>query len=234
MFSVSSFRQWLQEKPELVVMLFRHVEKTHGPSALHYHGGPATSKLRKTSGARMWVTRAPEKLLVNLCACGAKLADSRLCELGYEEQISDPNLEQLTQMLRDLPPDLAQFMLHGLSLFGDLPAHRLAHDHTEKLQEAAASDAAPLTEADYERLSCAGRAVRDTGDTARSSADGEKTAPPGARGREVVVKLDADGIGQETARLKEAAEALAGRLDVFVSAVRAGQLALRPTTPGRG
>ncbi|MEV7521731.1 hypothetical protein [Streptomyces sp. NPDC091371] len=225
MFSVSSFRQWLQEKPELVLMLFRHVEKTHGPSALYYQGGPATSKLGKISGARMWVTRAPEKLLVNLCASGAKLADCRLCELGYEEQISDPNLEQLTRMLRDLPPDLAQLMLHGLSIFVDLPAHRHAHDHAEKLQEAAASGAVPLTEADYERLSCAVRAVRETGYTARSGAVGEKNARPGVQGSAVVVRLDADGIGEETARLKEVAEALAGRLDVFVSAVRAGQLA---------
>ncbi|MFF4652636.1 hypothetical protein [Streptomyces sp. NPDC001380] len=224
-FSVSSFRQWLQEKPELVLMLFRHVEKTHGPSALQYHGGPATSKLRKTPGARMWVTRAPEKLLVSLCACGARLAGSRLCELGYEEQIPNPDLTQLTQMLRDLPPDLAQLMLYGLLLFGDLPAHRLACDHAEELHEVAASHAAPLTEADYERLSCAGQAVRDAADASRSSADGERTAPPGARGSEIVLKPDADGIGQETVRLKEAAEALASRLDVFVAAVRAGRLA---------
>ncbi|MEU8675754.1 hypothetical protein [Streptomyces sp. NPDC048560] len=229
-FSVSSFRQWLQERPELVFSLFRHVEKMHGSTALHYHGGPAPSKLRRTSGARMWVTRAPERLLLNVCRCGTRLANSRLRELGYDDQIQDPDLEQLTRMLRDLPPDLAQLMFHGLSLLSDAPAHQFAHSNAEELLEAAMSDAAPLAEADYERLSCVNQVWKET-EATQSGANGETAVPreEHGHGSEVVVELDADGIELEIARLKEAGAALAGRLDAFAANVRDGRL-----TDGRG
>ncbi|MEV5417525.1 hypothetical protein ACIQUO_04010 [Streptomyces albogriseolus] len=224
-FSVSSFRQWLQEMPDLVLSLFRHVEKAHGPAALQYGGGPAAAKLRKTAGVRMWVTRAPERLLLNICRCGTVIAESRLRELGYEDQIQDPGLEQLTRMLKELPPDLAQLMLHGLSLFSDAPAHRLAHSHADELLEAALSDAAPLTEADYERLSCANRVQEDPGEVTRSEPDGSTAVSREEDGDEVVAEPDADGIELEIVRLNEAGAALAGRLDAFAAAVRDGRLA---------
>ncbi|MFI2374854.1 hypothetical protein ACH5AO_07265 [Streptomyces sp. NPDC018964] len=224
MFSVSSFRQWLQEMPDLVLSLFRHVEKEHGPDALQYRGGPAAAKLHKTAGVRMWVTRAPERLLLNVCRCGMVIAESRLCELGYEDQIQDPDLEQLTRMLKDLPPDLAQLMLHGLSLFPDTPAHRFAHSHAEGLLEAALSDAAPLTEADYERLSCAERVQEDIDEAGLPEPDGNTAVPREEHGDEVVVVLDADGIELEIVRLNEAGAALAGRLDAFAATVRDGRL----------
>ncbi len=225
MFSVSSFRQWLQEMPDLVLALFRHVEKAHGTDALQYRGGPAAAKLHKTAGVRMWVTRAPERLLLNVCRCGTVIAESRLGELGYRDRVQDPDLEQLTRMLKDLPPDLAQLMLHGLSLFSDMPAHRFAHGHAEELLEAALTDAAPLTEADYERLSCADRIQRDTDEATRPEADGSTAVPQTERGSEGVVEPDADGIELETVRLNEAGAALAGRLDAFAAAVRDGRLA---------
>ncbi|WP_157865038.1 hypothetical protein, partial [Streptomyces prasinopilosus] len=225
MFSVSSLRQWLRETPDLMLSLFRHVEKAHGPDALQYRGGPAAAKLRKTAGVRMWVTRAPERLLLNVCGCGMVMAESRLCELGYEDQIQDPDLEQLTRMLKDLPPDLAQLMLHGLSLFSDAPAHRFAHGHAEELLEAALSDAAPLAEADYERLSCANRVQEDADEAARPEPDGTTAVPREEHGSEVVVEPDADGIELETVRLNEAGAALAGRLDAFAAAVRDGRVA---------
>jgi hypothetical protein len=224
-FSVSSLRQWLQETPDLVLSLFRHVEKAHGPDALQYRGGPATAKLHKTAGVRMWATRAPERLLINVCKCGTMMAESRLRELGYADQVRDPDLDRLTRMLKDLPPDLAQLMLHGLSLFPDMPAHRFAHSHAEKLLEAALSDAAPLMEADYERLSCAVRVQEDTDETIRPAADGMTAVPRGEHGSEGVVEPDADGIELEIVRLNEAAEALAGRLDVLAATVRDGRLA---------
>jgi hypothetical protein len=224
-FSVSSLRQWLQETPDLVLSLVRHIEKTHGPDALQYRGGPATAKLHKTPGVRMWATRAPERLLINLCKCGTVMAESRLRELGYAERVQDPDLDQLTRMLKDLPPDLAQLMLHGYSLFPDVPAHRFAHSHAEKLLEAALSDAAPLTEADYERLSCAVRVQEDTDGTIRPEADGETAVPREEHGSEGVVEPDADSIEREIVRLNEAAEALAGRLDVLAATVREGRLA---------
>ncbi|OBQ53432.1 hypothetical protein A4U61_04380 [Streptomyces sp. H-KF8] len=211
--------------PELVLPLFRHVEREHGPAALHYRGGPADSKLRRTAGARMWVTRAPELLLLNVCGCGTRIAGSRLCELGYEDQIQDPDLEQLTRMLKDLPPDLAQLMLHGLSLFSDAPAHHFAHSHAEELLEAALSDAAPLTEADYERLSCAHRPQKDTDEAPRSKTDSGTAVPQEEHGNEVLVELDADGIEREIVRLNEAGAALAGKLDAFAATVREGRLA---------
>ncbi|MEF9907672.1 hypothetical protein [Streptomyces sp. P9-A2] len=223
MFSVSSFRQWLQETPELVLSLLRHIEKAHGPTALQYHGGPATAKLRRTSGARMWVTRAPEPFLLNVCGCGMRLANSRLCELGYEEQIQDPDLEQLTQMLKDLPPDLAQLMLHGLSLSSEAPAHPFTHSHAEELLDAAMSDAVPLTEVDYERLPCAVRVRKGTDKAAPSRTADETAVSRGAHGNETVVELDADRIELEIARLKEAGASLAGKLDAFAAAVRDGR-----------
>lgn len=225
MFSVSSFRQWLQERPALVFSLLRHVEKTHGPAALHYHGGPAPSQLRKTSGARMWVTRAPERLLLNVCGCGTRLANARLCELGYEDEIHDPDLEQLTRMMRDLPQDLAQLLFHGLSLFSDTPAHPLAHSHAEQLLEAAMSDAAPLAEADYDRLSCATQLREDADETARPEAVGQKPEEEHEHGSEGEVRLDDDGIEREIARLNEAGASLAVRLGAFAAAVRDGRLA---------
>ncbi|MFI6207961.1 hypothetical protein ACIBAI_16430 [Streptomyces sp. NPDC051041] len=225
MFSVSSFRQWLQEMPDLVLSLFRHVEKEHGPDALQYRGGPAAAKLHKTAGVRMWVTRAPERLLLSICRCGMTIAESRLRELGYEDQIRDPDLEQLTHMLKDLPPDLAQLMLHGLSLFSETPAHRFAHSHAKELLEAALSDAAPLTEADYERLSCASRAQEETDEAPRPEPGGDTAVPREEHGSEGAVAPDADGIELEAARLNEAGAALAGRLDAFAAAVRDGRLA---------
>lgn len=227
MSSVSSFRQWLQERHELVFSMFRHIEKVHGPAALHYHGGPAPSTLRRTSGARMWVTRAPERLLLNVCGCGTRLANSRLCELGYEDQIQDPDLEQLTRMLTDLPPDLAQLMFHGFFLLSDGPAHPFAHSNAAELLEAAMRDAAPLAEADYERLSCAGQISKDPAEAAQPEADRETSVSPEepGYGSEAVVELDADGIELEIARLNKAGAALAGRLDTFAATVRAGRLA---------
>ncbi|MGV9944048.1 hypothetical protein [Streptomyces sp. NPDC003401] len=225
MFSVSSLRQWLLEMPDLVLSLFRHIEKAHGPAALQYQGGPATAKLRKTAGVRMWVTRAPERLLVNVCRCGMVIAESRLCELGYGDQIQDPDLGRLTRMLKDLPPDLAQLMLHGISLFSDAPAHRFAHGHAEELLEAALSDAAPLAEADYERLSCVNRVQEDTGEAPQSETDGGTAVSRGEQRNEAVVEPDADGIELETVRLGEAGAVLAGRLDAFAAAVRDGRLA---------
>ncbi|MFF3932513.1 AAA family ATPase [Streptomyces hirsutus] len=224
-FSVSSLRQWLQETPDLVLSLFRHVEKAHGPAALQYGGGPAATKLRKTAGVRMWVTRAPERLLLNICGCGMVIAESRLCELGYKDQIQDPDLEQLTHMLKELPPDLAQLMLHGLSLFSNAPAHRFAHSHADELLEAALSDAAPLTEADYERLSCANRVQEDGGEATRPEPDGNTAISKEEERDEVVAEPDADGIELEIVRLNEAGAALAGRLDSFATTVRDGRLA---------
>ncbi|MFD3824907.1 hypothetical protein [Streptomyces sp. NPDC058625] len=208
-----------------MLSLFRHIEKAHGPAALQYDGGPATAKLRRTSGARMWVTRAPERLLLNICGCGTRLANSRLCELGYEDPTQDPDLEQLTRMLKDLPPDLAQLMLHGLSLSCDTPAHQFVHSHAEELLEAAMSDAAPLTEADYKRLSCANPVLKDTDEAARSASAGETAVPREEYGNEAVVELDADGIELEIVRLNEAGAALAGGLEAFAATVREGRLA---------
>ncbi|MBV1948713.1 hypothetical protein KUF69_20190 [Streptomyces sp. BV129] len=225
MTSVSSFRQWLRDRPDLVLMLFRHVEKTHGPTALHYDGGPAASKLRRTAGARMWVTRAPERLILSLCACGVRLADSRLTETGHTARLPDAGLEQLTQMLSELPPDLARLVLQGLSLFEDLPTCELVREHAEQLRQAAERAAAPLTQPDYERLSCEDWVPRDSDSGAPSSTDTEQTTRPEARGSRIVVRRDTEEIGQQTTRLKEAAEQLAERLDTFVAAVRAGRLA---------
>ncbi|MGW3114524.1 hypothetical protein [Streptomyces sp. NPDC001091] len=225
MTSVSSFRQWLRDRPDLVLMLFRHVEKTHGPTALHYDGGPAASKLRRTAGARMWVTRAPEGLILSLCACGVRLADSRLSETGHAARLPDADLGQLTRMLSGLPPDLARLVLQGLSLFEHLPACELVREHAAQLQQAAESAAPPLTPSDYERLSCADWVPRKSGSGTPSTTDTEQTTRPEARGSRIVVRRDTEEIGRRTARLKEAAEQLADRLDTFVAAVRAGRLA---------
>ncbi|MFE0389077.1 hypothetical protein ACFW1F_34165 [Streptomyces bungoensis] len=207
-----------------MLSLLRHVEKAHGPAALQYGGGPAAAKLRKTAGVRMWVTRAPEQLLLNICACGMALANSRLRELGYEDQIRDPDLEQLTRMLKELPPDLAQLMLHGLSLFSDAPAHRFTHSHADELLEAALSETAALTEADYRRLCCVNRVQEDLGEAARSEPDGNTAAPEKEDGDEDVAEPDADEVELEIVRLNEAGTALAGRLEAFAAAVRDGWL----------
>ncbi|MFI8348474.1 hypothetical protein [Streptomyces sp. NPDC085596] len=171
------------------------------------------------------MTRAPEQLILSLCACGVRLADSRLSETGHAARLPDAGLEQLTQMLSELLPDLARLVLQGLSLFEDLPTCELVREHAEQLQEAAESTAAPLTQPDYERLSCERWVLRESGSGARSSTDTEQTTRPEARGSRIVVRRDAEEIGQQTARLKEAAEQLADRLDAFVAAVRAGRLA---------
>lgn len=228
MYSVSSLRHWLQEMPDLVLSLFRHVEQAHGPAALQYQGGPATAKLRKSAGARMWVTRAPERLLINVCGCGTSIAEERLRELGFEDEIQDPGLEQLTRMLEALPPDLAQLLLHGYALFSDAPAHSWAHSHSGELLEAALRDAAFLTEADYERLTCVHRGrghEQGTGETAESDADGRTAVSGEGRGNATVVELDADGIERELVRLNESATAVAGRLDAFAATLREGRLA---------
>ncbi|MFF7971415.1 hypothetical protein [Streptomyces sp. NPDC007905] len=173
----------------------------------------------------MWVTRAPEQLLLNICACGVALANSRLCELGYEDQIRDPDLEQLTRMLKDLPPDLAQLMLHGLSLFSDAPAHRFTHSHADELLEAALSETAALTEADYRRLCCVNRVQEDRDEATRSEPDGNTAVAEKEDGGEVVAEPDADEVELEIVRLNEAGTALAGRLEAFAAAVRDGWLA---------
>ncbi|MFH8448323.1 hypothetical protein ACH4CD_03715 [Streptomyces fungicidicus] len=214
--------------PDLVLSLFRHVEQAHGPAALQYQGGPATAKLRKSAGARMWVTRAPERLLINVCGCGTSIAEERLRELGFEDEIRDPGLEQLTRMLEDLPPDLAQLLLHGYALFSDAPAHSWAHSHSGELLEAALRDAAPLTEADYERLTYVNRGrgrghEQGTGETTESDADGGTAVSGEGRGNATVVELDADGIERELVRLNESVTAVAGRLDAFAATLREGR-----------
>ncbi|MFJ3662496.1 hypothetical protein ACIPPM_18770 [Streptomyces sp. NPDC090119] len=209
-------------------MLFRHVENAHGLTALHYEGGPAASKLHRTAGARMWVTRAPERLVLSLGACGVRLADSRLREMGHPVALPDADGDELFRMMAELPPDLARLVLQGLSLFEEAPACRPLREHPEQLRQAADSPAPPLTQTDYERLSCEDRVPRESGDAARPGTDEERPNRRKARGGGVVMRQDAKEIERETARLKEAAGRLANRIDDFVEAMRAGRLAGDP------
>jgi hypothetical protein len=123
MHSISALRQWLHERPQLVLRLFRHVDRAHGANVLYYRSGPAAAAMRKTNGARLWVSRAPEDLLRNLSHCGMSIACMQLDELGCGDDLVDPDVDQLLKLLGLLPTEVAQLLLHGLSLHAGLPAH---------------------------------------------------------------------------------------------------------------
>ncbi|MFI1564128.1 hypothetical protein ACH4ZX_13905 [Streptomyces sp. NPDC020490] len=184
--------------------------------------------MRKTNGARLWVKRAPEELLRSLSHCGLSIACMRLDELGRGDDLVDPDVGQLSELLGLLPTEVAQLMLHGLSLESGLPAHRLTHSHADELWKATQVGGEPVSNELWERPSCAvlGEAAPDHSQV--PVPEPSRTAGPGEHegGAPVTERtaVDADTLSQRTALLRADAHELAERLDAFAAAVRDGRL----------
>ncbi|MET8977710.1 hypothetical protein ABZX85_19035 [Streptomyces sp. NPDC004539] len=216
MHSVSEFRQWLVVRPQLVLRMMRHVEKVHSPVFLNYPGAPAPAARRRQAGARLWISRVPEEILRLLSHCGLSVGCSQLVELGQEEFLEDPDLDQLVRMLEMLPPELAQLVLYGLTCATHLPTHRFTESHGEELRRAVALEGEPAAADIWERPSCApamwgsekteGAAV---GVDADSTAEAQAPTP--------------DVLSLRTTRLREEAAELVDRLEMVGSAIRDGR-----------
>lgn len=228
MHSVPVLRQWLHERPQLVLRLFRHVERAHGANTLHYRSGPAAAALRKTNGARLWVSRAPEGLLLALSRCGMGISCARVDQLGHGELLSSPDAEQLTKLLGLLPTDSAQLLLHALSLDDGLPAHHLTHSHSDALWKATQAGGEPIPNEIWERPSClvSGKDGSGHGDDIAGKGPGQATSHgTPAEGEPATPEVvDAEALSLRTARLRSDAHALADRLDAFTAATRDGRL----------
>lgn len=198
-----------------MVRMMRHVEKAHGPALLNYPGAPAPAARRRPPGARLWISRAPEDVLHNLCYCGLSVGCSQLVEVGQGDFLADPNLDQLVRMLEMLPPELAQLVVHGLTFASHLPAHRFTQSHAEELWKAAAGEGEPVAADIWERPCCAAAMRRDeaaAGEGAGSVAVTQAPAVP-----------DPDVLSRRTTALREKAAELVDRLEEFAAAVREGR-----------
>ncbi|MEU2549403.1 hypothetical protein ABZ618_28920 [Streptomyces roseolus] len=218
MHSISTLRQWLQERPQLVLQLFRHIDRAHGSHFLHYRSGPAASALRKTSGARLWVNRAPEELLWLVSGCGLSIGCARLEELGHGASLPDPDADQLTEMLQQLPTDLGQLLLYGLTLRPDLPAHHLVHRHGDHLWEATRKGGAPVPNEIWERAFCL--LVRTEG----PGGGAPDPVPTETATTATAVPPTPEALSARTAVLRSDAEELADRLAAFAGGLRDGRL----------
>jgi hypothetical protein len=217
--SVSGFRQWLLERPQLVVRMVRHVEKAHSSTPLNYPGAPAPAARRRPSGAQLWIRRAPEEALYVLCYCGLNVGCSQLVELGQGDFLEDPDLDQLVRMLKMLPPELAQLVLYGLTFASHLPAHRFTESHAEELQRAVAVEGEPVAADIWERPSCI---PAMWGGGAKGGAAAVEGAGSVAETQAPAVP-DPDVLSLRTTALREEAAELADRLEAFAAAVREGR-----------
>ncbi len=209
-----------------MLRLFRHLERAHGAAALHYRSGPASASLRRTSGARLWVGRAPEELLWNVSRCGLTIGCMRLQELGRGDDLAAPDADRLTELLGLLPTEVAQLLLHGLSLHADLPAHHLTHDHADALWKATLVKGDPMPNEIWERPSCLIFRESEPDDEHVPESKLVRTADPGIQeaGEPVTAVADADALSRRTALLRANAQGLADRLDGFTAAMRDGRL----------
>ncbi|MFB7028439.1 MULTISPECIES: hypothetical protein [unclassified Streptomyces] len=208
-----------------MLRLFRHLDRAHGAGALHYRSGPAAAALRKTSGARLWVSRAPENLLWNVSRCGLNIGCMRLDELGRGDDLADPNADRLSELLGLLPTEVAQLLLHGLSLHADLPAHHLTHDHADDLWKATLVGGDPIPNEIWERPSCLIFREGEPDDEHVPAPELGQTAGSGTQeDGEPVTAADTDALSRRTVLLRADARELADRLDAFTAAMRDGRL----------
>ncbi|MFG3093770.1 hypothetical protein [Streptomyces sp. NPDC048202] len=226
MHSISTLRHWLHERPQLVLRLFRHVDRAHGANVLYYRSGPAAAALRKTNGARLWVSRAPEGLLLNLSRCGMSVSYMWLDELGRGDELADPDLGQLAEVLSLLPEEMAQLLLFEISLDAGFPAHRLTHSHADDLWKATQVGGDPIPNEIWERPSCLMFSEGEPDDIhdpepGRTPVAGK---PEGGEPVTKVAPVDADTLSQQTALLRADAGALADRMEAFTAAMRDGRL----------
>ncbi|MFD7711810.1 hypothetical protein [Streptomyces sp. NPDC059786] len=225
MHSISALRQWLHERPQLVLRLFRHVDRAHGTNVLHYRSGPAAAAMRKTNGARLWVSRAPENLLRDLSHCGMSIGCMRLNELGRGDDLVDPDVDQMSELLGLLPPEVAQLLLHGLSLHSNYPAHRLTHSHADDLWNAAQTGGDPVPNEIWERPSCLMGKKGEPDDGHVMEPEPGRSASSGKQeGAAPVAAVTTDTMTERTAVLRANAQALADRLDAVTAAMRDGRL----------
>ncbi|MFI5796573.1 hypothetical protein [Streptomyces sp. NPDC051677] len=226
MHSIPVLRQWLHERPQLVLRLFRHVDRAHGGNVLYYRSGPAAAAMRKTSGARLWVSRAPEDLLRNLSRCGMSIGCMRLDELGRGDDLADLDVDQLSELLGLLPTEMAQLLLHGLSLHADFPTHHLTHSHADDLWKATQVGGDPVPNEIWEHPSCLMFRQGEPDDDhvpepVRTAGSGKQE---GGQRVPTVAAVDVDTLSQQTVVLRADAHALADRLDAFTAAMRDGRL----------
>ncbi|GAA4662063.1 hypothetical protein GCM10023347_12020 [Streptomyces chumphonensis] len=199
----------------------RHVEKTHGPAVLNYPGAPAPAARRRAPGARLWISRAPDAMLHVLGHCGLNVGCRQLAELGLEDSLADPDLDQLVTMLDMLPPELAHLVVHGLSVASHLPAHRFTVSHSEQLWRAAATDGEPPAVDVWERP-CLWAMARDEA----GSGGGDEAALDESAGSTAEAEAEAadpDTLSSQVSTLRARAAELAVALERLAAAVREGE-----------
>lgn len=134
--TVSELRRWLKElQPSAARLLVESNESLRNRTRL----ARSTPGRRAAVAIQSWAGRASQRELRAVAASGAVEASRLLAERGWsEESLAKPDEQQLTAMLTELEPPLAELALFGL-LIEDFPASTIALRSRATLSAAAAA-----------------------------------------------------------------------------------------------
>ncbi|MEU3408646.1 ATP-binding protein [Streptomyces sp. NPDC006670] len=222
MSSILALRNWLRGiRPEELNALLIRREEAHGLESLRFSGGPAEARLRKAAGARIWVTKAPQNLLVDLAVCGAGMTRARLEQLGFtQEEIADPDLGTLERMMAAVPAPWAALALFGMALGERFPVRPMVLENWERLWSAGRSSAPEPDSSERAEILADHHGAQDGTDGEPGPADAD--GPTAGADDDFADAPDLTRVERETIALREQGERFAEHLEACAASVRAG------------